>query len=418
MEHVGSDDVEEIGIAGAGSIRRRHVLYVSGYDPRGAQGYFDMFRRTCERTQRLWPVSLTLQPPEIDSEDFAHWHVDARGPNWQAATHYDFLRMEAPIRADMARSTVFQLTHALAWFLDDVVSGALFRIFRASWRFGLHLLCFHLLLLAWIAVAAAVAIVGGRMLADHLGWPILASALSLFAAGLVLVALRPLADRWRLIQIDNSWTTQRRFARFRPTWLDAAVDAGAQRIVAVAAANEVDELAVVGHSSGCVVALAIMARALELDPDLARRGPRLVLLTLGSVMPAVALHPAAQRMRDIVGRLAVARGLAWVDCQSRKDVMCFANFDPVAGIGIDAGGKRCNPLLWRISFRDVIAPENYNRFRSNLFRVHYQYIRGGDRRAPYDYTLLVAGPFAIPEWPERAADLIVAFAADTSVKTG
>ncbi|MGH6675328.1 MAG: hypothetical protein ACRECE_03765, partial [Xanthobacteraceae bacterium] len=171
-----------------------------------------------------------------------------------------------------------------------------------------------------------------------------------------------------------------------------------------------DELAVVGHSSGCVIASAAMARALELVPDLGRRGPRLVLLTLGSVMPAVALHPAAHRMRAIVGKLAMSENLAWIDCQSRKDVMCFANFDPVEGIGVDVGVERTNPKIWRISFRDLIAPQNYNRFRSNFFRVHYQYIMGGDRRGPYDYTLLVAGPAAISEWPKRADELTTAFA--------
>jgi len=30
---------------GVSPVQRRHVIYVSGYDPRGAQGYFDLFRR-------------------------------------------------------------------------------------------------------------------------------------------------------------------------------------------------------------------------------------------------------------------------------------------------------------------------------------------------------------------------------------
>jgi hypothetical protein len=411
-----SEVLGAVGEGTAAAIRRRRVIYVSGYDPRGAQGYFDLFRRTCERSQRLWPVSFALQPPEIDAEDFAHWRLDARASTWQVATDYDFLRLESFIRADMAQPTPTQVVRALAWLLDDVGSGALLRIFRASWRFGLHLLCFHLLSLAWVAAAAIVATIAGFTVADYFGWPIWLAVVSwLVAAGLVVFALRPLADRWRVTQIANSWTNLRRFGRGRPTWFDAAIDLGARRLVAVAAANDVDEVAVIGHSSGCVIALAMMARALELDPALGRRGPRLALLTLGSLMPGVALHPAAQRMRDIVGRIAVASGIAWIDCQSRKDVMCFANFDPVKGIGIDAGTEPSNPLLWRISFRDAIAPENYNSFRWNHFRVHYQYIRGADRRAPYDYALLVSAPVAMTAWPQRAQDLAVAFGAGPSV---
>lgn len=382
------------------AVRRRHVVYLSGYDPRGAQGYFDLFRRTCDKFRRLWPLSASLQPLQIESELAAHWRLDLCGPDWQVATQYDFLRVEDFIRADMKRTAVRQALRALAWYANDVISGAQFLIFRASWRFAVHLLCFQLLALAWVALAAMAGVAVGYTLSKYLSLPALPVVIAAFAAAyLAFVALRPLAKRWRLIQIGSCWSTLRRFGRGRATWIDHIVEAGARRVIAAARANETDELVVVGHSTGGVIASAIMARALDLDPDLGNSGPRLVLLTLGSVMPAVALHPAAQRMRAIVGSLATAKNLAWIDCQSRKDVMCFANFDPVAGIGVEAGTERCNPLLWRITFRDMIAPEYYNRFRWNHFRVHYQYILSGDRPAPYDYILLVGGPMPVSEWP-------------------
>jgi len=85
-----------------GTVRRRHVIYVCGYEPRGARGYYDLFQRECDRFRRVWPVSLTVQPLERDSEDFAHWLVEVRASNWQVATNHDFLRLERFIRADMA----------------------------------------------------------------------------------------------------------------------------------------------------------------------------------------------------------------------------------------------------------------------------------------------------------------------------
>jgi hypothetical protein len=411
------EEYQPVCDADVGAIRRRHIIYVGAYDPRGPRGYFDLFRRTCERFQRLWPIALTLQPLEIDSEDFAHWHVVLRGSDWQTTTRFDFLRMETQIRADMAQPTATQLRRALAWLVDDVFSGALFRIFRASWRFGLHLLCFQLLTLGWIAAAAALAAIVGHAVGAYLGWPIWAAVVSsLVAMVLVLLALRPLADRWRVVLINSSWALIRKFARSRPTWLDHAIDVGARRVIAVARSTDADEIAVVGHSSGAVASCAIMARALELDPDLCRDGPRLVLLTLGSVMPAAALHPRARRMREAVKVLASAPNLSWIDCQCRKDVMCFADFDPVRGCGIDIGAQHRNPQLWRISFRDMIAPQKYNRFRRNFFRMHYQFIMAGDRPAPYDYILLVAGPAPITEWPRHDRKLMAAFGDATSAK--
>jgi hypothetical protein len=155
-----------------------------------------------------------------------------------------------------------------------------------------------------------------------------------------------------------------------------------------------------------------MARAFALDPDLGRHGPQIVLLTLGSLLPAAALHPAAQKMRDVIARLATEPSLTWIDCVSRKDVMNFWGFDPVAGVGLDVGGKRCNPLTWTVRFKEVVSPEYYRRLRLSFFRLHYQFIMSGDRRAPYDYLMLVAGPVAMAQWAGNPNQMAAAFADD------
>jgi len=395
---------------GVGMVQRRHVIYVEGYDPRGAEGYYHLFQRACDRFRREWLVSLTLGPLKLDTDDFAHWRVAVSASNWQIATHYDFLRLERFIRADMAGSMVRLIAGGVGWIVDDLASGALFRIFFASPRFSLHILYFQLVVLAWLALPAMSGLLVGRTLTVDFSLPVpIGIAMSLLAALACFLALRPIVDRSNAIQITSCWMMLRKLDRGRPTWLDYVIDAGARHLIAVARANEADELALIGHSAGGVIASAVMARALELDPDLGRRGPRLVLLTLGSIMPAVALHPDARRMREIVRRLAIEPTLAWIDCQSRKDYMSFSDFDPVEGVGVYVGTQRCNPLVWLVRFRDMIWPEYYRRFTWNLFRVHYQYIRAGDRPAAYDYILLVSGPVAIEEWARNHRELTLEF---------
>jgi pimeloyl-ACP methyl ester carboxylesterase len=400
------------GPDGRGCVRRRHVIYVEGYDPRGAEGYFELFARTCDRFERLWPSALTVRPLEIDSPDFAHWLVEMRGPYWRTATRYEFLRLERFIRADMARPAIGHLLRGLGWTAADAASGVQLRIFRASWRFGLHLLYFQLLLIAWLALPLGSGLALGA-LAETFGWSAPAAAgIAILAAFAAAAALSPVARKQGIVQIVCCWTLMRKFGRSRPTWLDHAINVGARRVLEVAESNAADELVIVGHSTGGVISSAIVARALEIAPDLGRKGPKLVLLTLGSVMPAVALHPAAQRIRIIVGRLASASNLSWIDCQSRKDVMCFSNFDPVTGTGVEVGSTRCNPRVWPIRFKDMMSPGAYTSFRRNFFRVHYQYIMAGNRPAPYDYICLVAGPMATAEWPARHREYMAALLRD------
>jgi pimeloyl-ACP methyl ester carboxylesterase len=392
------------------TVQHRHVIYVEGYDPRGAEGYYRLFQRECDRFGQEWPVSLTLAPLELHSDQLAHWRLTVRASNWEVATQYDFLRLERFIRSDMAAPIARFIARAVGWIVDDLGTGTLFRIFCAGPRFTLHLLYFQLLVLAWLALPPTGGLLIARAVMVYLGLPLsIGVATSLLAAVACFLMLRPIVDRPGVMQITNCWAILRRLDHGRATWLDAIIDAGARHLLAIVQTNQVDEIAMVGHSAGGVIASAIMARALELDPDIGRRGPRLVLLTLGSVMPGVALHPAARRTRDIIRRLATEPTLSWIDCQSRKDYLSFPDFDPVEGVGVHVGTQRCNPLIWIVRFKDMIWPERYRRFTWNLFRVHYQYIMAGDRAAPYDYILLVGGPVAIAEWAKRHQELTLAF---------
>jgi hypothetical protein len=368
-------------------IRRRHVFYVEGYDPRGAEGYYDIFRRSWNRCRGVWHFEGKLGKLELDSDLIAHWDVEAAGPNWQVATRYEFLRLEGVIGANMAEPMWRQLPRAIAWAADDLISGT------------------ALSLASGLIAALALARLGGLPQPAAI---VVGAGIGI--AGFLL--LRPLADRLQVVQINNCWPYLREFARGEASALDAPIDCYAARIVAAARAGECDEIVVVGHSAAGVTACAVMARAFELDADVGHGGAKVVLLTLGSVMPAAALHPAAQRMRDVVARLATEPSLTWIDCVSRKDVMNFWDFDPVAGIGVEVGGARCNPLIWRVRFKEVVSPEYYRRLRLSFFRLHYQFIMSGDRQAPYDYLMLVAGPVAIADWARHPNQMAAAFAED------
>ena len=106
--------------------------------------------------------------------------------------------------------------------------------------------------------------------------------------------------------------------------------------------------------------------------------------------------------------------MLWVDCQARKDVMNFWDFDPVAGVGVEVGAERSNPIVWRVRFRDMLGGDIYRRLRANYFRLHYQFIMGNDLRAPYDYFMLVCGPVPVEDWARRSGDILKAFSADAA----
>lgn len=376
-----------------------------------------MFRREWDRFCATWPVQSELSDCNTESDDVASWIIKTAGPNWQVATRYEFLRLEHLIRANLAQPLWRQLARTARWMTDDIVSGALLRVFRTSWRMGVLLIYSQILLLTWIAVALA----GGWLAANAVsstGGPAVVTIVlaSIFSAG-CFALLRPLADGIFVNQLNNCWPYLREFARGAPTGFDRPLDILAGRIVAAARAREADEILVVGHSAGAMLALTTIVRALERDPDIGRHGPQISVVTVGSIMPALAMHPAAKALRGTVAKMATERSVLWVDCQSHEDFMNFWAFDPVAGIGVDAGERRCNPQIWQVPVREMIAPEVFAKVRFNYWRMHYQYIMANDRRASYDYYMFLCGPAPFADWAAQDGSACESFDSDGNYRT-
>jgi pimeloyl-ACP methyl ester carboxylesterase len=391
-------------------ITRRRVVYVPGYDPQGPQGYYDLFGSQLKRACALWHVKFALGPLATESADIACWTVTMGGPNWQVFTRYDFVRYEDIINANTAEPIIRQISRAVRWMLDDLATGTTFRTFRANWQFGMHHLVLQLLLLTWIGTSVASGTLAWTTARYGLGLNASISlAISVAILFAIFMALRPLADRWLVIRVNNHWPYLREFGRGEATCFDRPIEVGAARIKELVNANDADEVVIIGHSGGAPMAQCMVVRALELDPDLGRRGPRIIVLTIGSITPAVAFHPQALKIREIIRRIAIEPSINWIECQSRKDALNFWRVDPVAGIGIQLGLERCNPLVWEVRFRDMLSAGFYRKLRWKLFRLHFQYIMANHMRAPYDYFMLIGSPVPIMEWAKRQRDIVAEF---------
>lgn len=399
-------------------IRSRHVFYVEGYDPQGAPGYYALFRREYARFLELW--RLRGRVGELESEPAAHaarWRIETEAPNWQVSTVYEFLSWDDIIARDMARPMGQRVVRTLLRLANDIATGTTFRIFAGSWRFGLFYLYPVLGLALWFALALVAGWIAARISTEWLAahW-IVAAVVGLAVAYVGYRALRPWARRYFFIQLAEMWLLFHDHRYGRRQDFEQRIDHFARRLIA-AAHDGADEIVVVGHSGGGVTAPLVMARALALDPDLCSRGPRLVLLTLGSVLPAVAMHPRADALRETLKRLSRNADLLWMDCQARADPINFFDFDPIVDVGIEAGPARRNPVLLLIRFRDNLAAETYERFRLNFFRIHFQFIMANDLRAPFDYFFYLCGPLPIALWSREERRALTRFASDGALVT-
>src|SRR5262249_61629092 len=88
----------------------------------------------------------------------------------------------------------------------------------------------------------------------------------------IFALLRPLADRWFVVQINSHWPRLCAFARGERSCFDPLIDACAERLIAAVRADAADEIIVVGHSGGGGLAPAVMARPPQRGPHIRRPG--------------------------------------------------------------------------------------------------------------------------------------------------
>jgi len=224
----------------------------------------------------------------------------------------------------------------------------------------------------------------------------IAAATAIFVA-LLGTVLKYTENSTYVLYLLSDWIWTWEFShRQRPEW-DQRIDRFAQHLVDVARSSDADEIVIVGHSSGSFLGTEMLARALKLDPALGRHGPRIVLLTIGGNFPIVGFHAAAQDFRDHLRQLAVEPSIDWIDCQARKDVMNFYQFDPIKSHGIDVGSAGRNPTIVPVRFRDIVKPDHYESFRWQFFRVHFQFVMANERPNAYDFFMIVCGPIPLSE---------------------
>ncbi len=380
-------------------VQHRHIIYVQGYDPRGLAQYYRMFRTELRKFGRLYQLDATVSRPQVAPDgETASWTIETEATDWQTRTRYDFLRWEDLIQRDLAAPIWRTVFHAIWIYWRVVFSGTFARFWKANWRFATFITYPHFLLLIEAVCALGIAFAFARGL-EALGIPdpfSMAAAAALFLAILgTVLKLSENATYLLYLLADTIWTWE--FShRKRPEW-DERIDRFARYLIDVAREGEADEIVVVGHSSGSFLGAEIMARALKLDPNLGQHGPRVVLLTIGGNFPIVGFHAASQDFRDHLRLLAVEPSIDWIDCQSRKDVMNFFPFDPIAGHSIEVGAARRNPTIVPVRFREIIQPGHYKLFRWKFFRVHFQFVMANELPHAYDFFMIVCGPIPLSE---------------------
>jgi hypothetical protein len=387
------------------TVRKRCFVQMTGYEPVGAEHQHRRFIREMARFQKAWNVKGEVSPPVLSADGaVASWSVDCFGPDWRVSADFHWFRWDDFVRADAAESDWLRFPLGAAALMEFILTGTVVKYFIIAWRYGGFFLSplVYVLGMMWLSIALT------RIVVHHgLPYPMLLGPALWF--GFFVVFRATLGRFWHIRYALDDWYFARDLIhRVRPG-LEARLDALAHELVRILRATDADEIVIDGHSLGAPLSLIVLDRALTLDPQLASRGKELHLVSTGSSLLKVALHPAAGWIRDTVGRIANAPNIFWVEYQALVDVINVYKVDPVVALGMPPTGK---PIVKIFHIRSMVEEHTYRRFRLSFLRIHRQAVMGNERRYFYDYYMLVCGPIALPDRVAFPDESVAAFGAD------
>ncbi len=393
-------------------VSLRRVFHIPGYDPIHPRRYRELYRSESAAQAKISGYEIVVQGGA--PEDSFHWSVQSRIDGQAAQARIDVLVWSDIVRASMAQSiaaTYWQLVQTASIYIS---TGTLRRlmwlrkgpIIAAFYPVGMLLgqLLLAVLLGWWLGgvvqtgLNAAVVATGldGGIIAAAVGWLALLVKLGILGSVMVFALRWFKAQDKRLfahyLMHDYAFSAQHLGAT--PPALDTRLATFTDQI-ARALQDPVDEVLVVGHSSGAHLAISVVADLIR-DKRLPVDGPKLALLTLGHVVPMVSFLPRAKHLRADLAYLATQDALTWVDVTAPGDGCCFALCDPVAVTGVTPPGKRW-PLVISAAFTQSLSPARWKALRWRFFRLHFQYLCAFDRPKDYDYFQITAGPLTLAD---------------------
>ncbi|SEW12250.1 hypothetical protein SAMN04488515_1163 [Cognatiyoonia koreensis] len=406
-----------------GKVSKRRVFYIPGYDPIHPRRYRELYRKESAEQARISDYEIGIKPKQ--GGDLYGWHVDALIDEDYVQADIEVLVWSDIVRESMSGSiagTYWQLVRT-AW--TYVASGALRRlmwlrkgpVIAALYPIGMLLLQLLIAIVSGAVLSSAVEWVlvrAGRFLNGMFGTGLerpveladfnyvyaLIGNLLVYAVwiGVTVFILRWFKSkdgRFFAYYLMHDYAFSARWKGANPPPLERRMSEFGE-IIAIALQDDVDEVLVVGHSSGAHLAVSILSDLIRAG-RVPTKGPKLAFLSLGQVVPMVSFLPSAKRLRNDLKFLCMQDTLTWVDVSAPGDGCSFALCDPVVVSGVAPQEGQKWPLIISAAFTQSLTPERWQELRWKFFRLHFQYLCAFDRPKDYDYFQITAGPLTLAD---------------------
>lgn len=390
---------------------RRLVVFVGGFDPRGARHYYRLFAEQAALQGKVDALEYAVGPRralDVGTGPAGHRHAQWTFSAQGSGGNYVFFDWSDEVRARWPRSWWRVAGQACVTYGKALWEWRVLRTVRQQTPNTLLSFAYPLFYIALVSAAA----IGGFALVwqgseDLPVWGRWTASLALSAAILWGgAALDKLLHVSWLLRILNFASDSR---QWNSPVLAQRTLAMADWIQAQAARQPGLEVVVLGFSVGSVQALHLvdaLRQRLAAQQSAARPAPTAVtLLTLGNCIPLFTLAADAHALRATLHNVAADPRVYWADVSSPGDSVSFGMCDlmQLAMRGEPAPAQAyANPRhMCSPRFHKLFDAQAYRRVRRNKMRMHFQYLMASEKRGAYNFFAMLTAPGAVRAFVEK-----------------
>ncbi|MDY3114291.1 MAG: hypothetical protein SOW25_08230 [Helicobacter sp.] len=351
----------------------REVFYIAGFDPRSPKYYYSIFKHNATKTSKIDSNSLFVSKLENNSFDISYKNCNIK---------YNFLDWSDITKAHFHKtflSVFYSLVLFLKYYFFSKVHYKIIKHSRTQLIAGYYPLFF--ITLSYSLVFGILTI-----LYNCFSWN-LYLFLAVFSIAFLISTkiIFSIGNRVGIFWLLSIYIFCCKYAKGDISGMSERNMEFALKIVDSLRKNSKDEILLVSHSVGTILAISVAALVVKICKEQNISMDKLKLVTLGSCVPLTSLQKCALNFKQDLTILSKTN-LIWLDFTSKIDGACFFMFDFVKIADIKAKFK---PRYISVGFYRLYTKESYKKIRYKWYQVHFLYLKATEIDAGYDYFYLI-----------------------------
>ncbi|MEA2048014.1 MAG: hypothetical protein U9O64_06140 [Campylobacterota bacterium] len=376
-------------------VRKRETFYLAGYDPRGARQYYNLYKKEAALQEKVNAMHMDISARKRSDAHMQSWQIRSSSTInnnlYTTQTNYHHLEWDDLIRK-VWKKNMLSLFKDLFYVLKHYVfTGIIFKYAKTAptqmiAAFYPVLYLFTALYLSYILFSFFFTFLS---LYFH---GLLSLCISLVSAYALMRFFLFLGNKMAVFWLLRIYLFALKYVYEEDSALEERLEAFATYIrntLLASEKNAVDEVLIVSHSVGTIIAIPIMAKVLQAGVSKEALS-KVSIMTLGECIPIVSFLPDADTYQEQMLTLASEDSLCWLDYTSAIDGACFPLMDFYQHSGIEIE-KYQKPFYLSPRFHTLFSMEHYAALRKNRYLTHFIYLHATDYAGVYDFFKMTAG---------------------------